>query len=193
MDEVFSDYGRGPDPERCATAAGRSGALTFVLNGFSKMVGLPQMKLAWIQIAGPAELCREARERLAFVTDAYLSVATPVQHAAPTILRQRRRIQEQIRQRLEENSRTLTRLLSGRPCHVLPREGGWYAVLHLVGDTGDQETAIALLEKEGVLVHPGHFYDFPSDGYLVLSLLPQGDIFREGAAHLSSWLERSGS
>jgi alanine-synthesizing transaminase len=189
VDEVFSDYGRVPDPERCATAAGQSGALTFVLNGFSKMVGLPQMKLAWIQVGGPAELREQASERLAFITDAYLSVATPVQHAAPTILRQRRRIQEQIRQRLEENFRILARLLPGSPAQVLPREGGWYAVLRLAGDTGDEETAIGILEQGGVLVHPGYFYDFPSAGYVVMSLLPQTEVFREGATRLASWLD----
>ncbi len=194
VDEVFSDYGRAPDAERCATAAGRQvGALTFVLNGFSKMVGLPQMKLAWIQVGGAAELCTQARERLAFVTDAYLSVATPVQHAAPTILRQRRRIQEQIRQRLEENSRTLGRLLPGGPVQVLPREGGWYAVLRLAVGREDEETAVALLEQEGVLVHPGYFYDFPSAGYVVMSLLPQVEVFREGITRLAAWLGRSPS
>jgi aspartate/methionine/tyrosine aminotransferase len=188
VDEVFSDYGRAPDPERCATAAGPAGALTFVLNGLSKMAGLPQMKLAWIHVGGPAELRVRAAERLAFVTDAYLSVGAPIQHAAPAILRQRSLIQGQIRQRLEENSRTLERLVTGGPARVLPREGGWYAVLRLEGETADEDVAIGLLKREGVLVHPGYFYDFPSPGYLVMSLLPRVDVFREGVARLASGL-----
>jgi alanine-synthesizing transaminase len=185
VDEVFSDYGRGTDPERCWTAAGNGGALTFTLNGFSKMVGLPQMKLGWIQVSGPEDLRAAAAERLAFVTDAYLTVATPVQHAAPTILRQRRRIQEQIRGRLEENGRTLTACLADARCEILPREGGWYAVLSLPDGVSDEETAIAAL-KEGVLVHPGYFYDFSSGSHLVMSLLPPLDAFRDGVARLAS-------
>jgi hypothetical protein len=33
-------------------------------------------------------------------------------------------------------------------------------------------------------VHPGHFYDFPNDGYLVLSLITEPEIFCEGSARV---------
>jgi aspartate/methionine/tyrosine aminotransferase len=184
VDEVFCDYPAGDDPRRVAGAAGRREALTFVLNGLSKMSGLPQVKLGWILAAGPERLRREAVERLAYVADAYLSVGTPVQHAAPVLLAQRGSIAAQVRGRLARNAAALDAACPPG-CRVLRREGGWYAVLRLPDDASDEETAISLLQRDAVLVHPGYFYDFPGDApYLVLSLLPRPDVFAEGAARL---------
>jgi len=186
VDEVFSDYGAGVDALRVRTAAGNDAALTFTLNGFSKLAGLPQVKLGWIHVSGPAGLVHQARERLAFVTDAYLSVSAAVQHAAPAILRQRAGIQQQINRRLEDNSRALLDCLSPLPsCRVLPREGGWYSIVKIADDASDEEFVISLLEEDGVLVHPGYFYDFPVGTFLVLSLLPPGETFRQGAVSLA--------
>jgi aspartate/methionine/tyrosine aminotransferase len=194
VDEVFSDYGAGADPSRVRTAAGNDGALTFTLNGFSKLVGLPQLKLGWVQVSGPSELARQARERLAFVTDAYLSVSAAVQHAAPVILRQRAGVQLQINRRLQANSRVLEDCLSLLPsCRLLDREGGWYAIVRIPDDASDEECALRLLERDGVLVHPGYFYDFSSGTYLVLSLLPDAETFREGAARLARMLRELAS
>jgi len=189
VDEVFSDYGRGLDPARIRTAAGNDGALTFTLNGFSKLVGLPQLKLGWIHVSGPRHLAGQARERLAFVTDAFLSVSAAVQHAAPAIFRQRVPMQEQINRRLEENDRALKECVSGLACcRVLEREGGWYAVVEIAGDVSDEDLAVQLLREDGVLVHPGYFYDFAAGEFLVLSLLPPAGDFREGAARLAARL-----
>jgi hypothetical protein len=189
VDEVFSDYGRGRDPLRVRTTAGNDGALTFTLNGFSKLVGLPQLKLGWIHVSGPRQLTAHARERLAFVTDAFLSVSAAVQHAAPAIFRQRAPVQAQINRRLEENGRALEDCLSGLSgCRVLDREGGWYAIVRIADELSDEDLAVRLLQEEGVLVHPGYFYDFPAGEFLVLSLLPRTGPFREGAARLAALL-----
>jgi alanine-synthesizing transaminase len=186
VDEVFSDYGRGNDSSRVRTSAGNDAALTFTLNGLSKLVGLPQMKLGWIHVGGPAELVGQARERLAFITDAYLSVSAAVQHAAPEILRQRAGVQRQIRRRLEENSSALQDSLSSiSSCRILDREGGWYAIVRIADEASDEEFVVSLLERDGVLVHPGYFYDFPSGTHLVLSLLPDTETFGRGAASLA--------
>jgi aspartate/methionine/tyrosine aminotransferase len=48
----------------------------------------------------------------------------------------------------------------------------------------DEELAIDLLRRNSVLVHPGHFYDFASDGYLVLSLITPRPEFAEGMKRL---------
>jgi alanine-synthesizing transaminase len=193
VDEVFSDFGRGSDPSRVRTAAGNEGALTFTLNGFSKMVGLPQLKLAWIHVGGPLQLAAQARERLAYVTDAFLSVSAAVQHAAAAILRQRAGIQEQINRRLEENGRALQERLAGQSCgRVMDREGGWYAVVRLADEISDEDLAVRLLEQDGVLVHPGYLYDFTEGAWLVLSLLPRTDAFREGAARLAAQVASGG-
>ncbi len=48
----------------------------------------------------------------------------------------------------------------------------------------DEELAIELVREKSVLVHPGHFYDFESDGYLVLSLIAPEAEFKEGVERL---------
>ena len=192
VDEVFSDYAGGPDPRRVRSAAGNAGALTFALNGFSKLVGLPQLKLGWIHVGGPAEPAGQARERLAYVTDAFLSVSAAVQHAAPAIFRLRASVQEQIQSRLEENRAALEVALSGiDSCRSLAREGGWYSVVRLPDAIPDEELAVDLLERDGVLAHPGYFYDFASGSWLVLSLLPPTVEFREGVSRIAARLRAS--
>ena len=192
VDEVFSDYASGPDEARVRTTARNDAALTFTLNGFSKLVGLPQMKLGWIAVSGPAEAVRAACERLSFVTDAYLSVSAAVQHAAPAIFRQRAHVQDQVNRRLEDNGRTLRECMAPlSSCRVLAREGGWYAVVRIPDNVSDEDLVISLLERDGVLVHPGYFYDFPAGAFLVLSLLPDVETFRRGAVSLARHLRES--
>jgi alanine-synthesizing transaminase len=189
VDEVFSDYGRGADVRRVRTAAVNEGALTFTMNGFSKLVGLPQLKLGWIHVGGPRALADQARERLSFVTDAFLSVSAAVQHAAPAVFAQRAAVQEQIKGRLEENDRALGECCAGvSSCRVIAREGGWYAVVRIADEISDEDLAVRLLQEDGVLVHPGYFYDFAEGAWLVLSLLPPAAVFREGAARLAERL-----
>jgi hypothetical protein len=206
VDEVFCDYGGGPAggrgevpaegggdipaERRVESAVNQRETLTFVLNGFSKVLGLPQVKLAWVQVSGPEGPAREAGERLEFIADAYLSVSTPVQQAAPALLRGRGAIQAQIRRRLAENDGFLRQRSAGVPlCRVLKREGGWYAVLALAERAPDEDLALRLLERDGVLVHPGYFYDFPSEGFLVVSLLTPVEVFREGVERVLARLQ----
>ena len=191
VDEVFSDYAAGTDPERVrTTAAAGPEALTFTLNGFSKLVGLPQLKLGWIHVAGPGELAAAARERLAYVTDAFLSVSAAVQHAAPQVFGLRASVQGQIRERLRANRAVLEAGLSGVPgCRVLPAEGGWYAVVSLPTGVSDESLTLDLVENDGVLAHPGYFYDFSAGSFLVLSLLPPGQAFREGVSRTAARLQ----
>jgi hypothetical protein len=195
VDEVFSDYGPtgGQQSSRVRTAASNEGALTFTLNGFSKLVGLPQLKLGWIRVSGPPHLAGQARERLAYVSDAFLSVSAAVQHAATEVFRQRLPMQNQINQRLQDNSLALQECLCGLGgCTILDREGGWYAIVQIAQDISDEDLAVGLLRDDGVLVHPGYFYDFPDGSHLVLSLLPPTTEFREGvrrlALRLQSWV-----
>ncbi len=194
VDEVFSDYGAGTDARRVTTSVEHDRCLTFTLNGLSKISGLPQMKLAWVHVNGPDSLRREARERLAFVADAYLSVGTPVQLAAGTLLAARRTVAPQILSRVQENYEALRAMCSGSPCRLLAREGGWYAVLRLPDRCSDEEVSLALLREHGVLAHPGYFYDFPAAGaHLVLSLLPGAGDFREGAHRIVKHMSEGGT
>lgn len=183
-DEVFLDFAYEDDRERVGTllqGGASAGVVTFVLGGISKLLGLPQMKLAWIGIAGPEEEVREALRRLEIIGDTYLSVSTPVQHALPRWMALREAIGGQIMRRVKENRVFLCEILSrSERCRCLQAEGGWYAILHMPHVRDDEAFAIELLEREGVLVHPGYFFDFEEEGYFVVSLLPPPEVFREG-------------
>jgi hypothetical protein len=183
VDEVFYDYAIAP-----ATAvplALDAGPLTFLLNGFSKIVALPQMKLGWVSVHGPAEGRQAAVARLEVINDLYLSVDAPIQHAAARILAGRHGIQDQIRARIQSNLGRLDRALAACPAvERLACEGGWSAVLRLPGVRSDEEWAELLLDRTGVLTHPGHFYEFQSGSFLVLSLLLPTQTFGQGIEKL---------
>jgi alanine-synthesizing transaminase len=186
-DEVFADYALTADPRRVVSHAQASDALTFTLSGLSKIVALPQMKLAWIVVNGPPDLRRDAQARLEVIADTYLSVSAPVALATPRWLALRHEIQAQILERLRTNLHKLDALLArGLPVSRLKVEGGWYAILRVPSTRSDEDWAVELLTQESVLVHPGHFYDFPSEGFLVLSLLPQPEIFEDALRRIIS-------
>jgi alanine-synthesizing transaminase len=188
VDEVFLDYAH--DGQRRPSFATNADALTFTLSGLSKISALPQMKLAWIAISGPQKLAREAMARLEIIADTYLSVNAPVQLAAPVLLEQRKAIQRQLMDRIRTNLRELDRQLSPNPaCSQLNVEGGWYVVVRVPVTRSDEDLAIALFRECGVLVHPGHFYDFPNDGYLVLSLITEPTVFSEGISRLLNFVK----
>jgi len=183
VDEVFLDYAH--DGEHKPTFAAKEDTLTFTLSGISKISGLPQMKLAWIAASGPQMGVSAAMQRLEVIADTYLSLNAPVQLAAPVLLDQRKTIQPQIMRRVGANLAELDRQLAGqKSCSRLDVRGGWYAVLRIPVTRSDEDFAIELLRRSGVLVHPGHFYDFPSDGYLVLSLIAAEEEFRKGISAL---------
>ncbi len=176
-DEVFSDFSLEPRTGFVPAATAVS-AMAFSLNGLSKMTGMPQMKLGWILTND-----REAQEGLELIADTYLSVGTPVQLALPVLLRIRDRIQRQILSRARENLAVLRATFSPRRV-----EGGWYAVLQLPRVRTEEEWVLALLEQRNVLVQPGYFYDFPSEAFLVLSLLTPPAIFHEGLRRIDAVL-----
>ncbi|MES1244597.1 MAG: pyridoxal phosphate-dependent aminotransferase [Acidobacteriota bacterium] len=181
-DEVFADYPLG---ETCfRPTAGLAGdALAFSLGGLSKSAGLPSWKLGWIRVGGPAGERRRALDALELVADSYLSVATPVQRALPEILELAPRIRSAILGRLRTNLAALRGLLDGSGVELLEPRGGWSAVLRVCDPRPDEELALAALDA-GVLVHPGYFFDFATDDFLVLSLLPGPDRFADGVTRL---------
>ena len=178
-DEVFLDFSlKGSHAE---SFAAKNKPLTFTLGGLSKICGLPQMKLAWIAVSGPAQEKTEALARLEVIVDAYLSVGTPVQLAAPALLATRAAFQAQVTARLLANLRELDAQLSAQSeCNRLLCEGGWSAVLRIPATQPDEDLAITLLVENGVYVHPGHFYDFVQPGHAVVSLIVPEDEFADG-------------
>jgi hypothetical protein len=184
-DEVFADYPLAADAQRVVSHAAVTEALTLTLSGLSKISALPQMKLAWLVLNGPPELLRSALARMEIIADTYLSVSAPLALALPQLLATRRALQPQILARVSSNLKWLdARLASGQPVSRLVVEGGWYAILRLPSIRTDEEWAMELACKDGVLVHPGHFFDFSSEGYLVVSLLTKAEVFEEGIARI---------
>jgi aspartate/methionine/tyrosine aminotransferase len=176
-DEVFADYPL--DVENPLTdVSTRVQALSFTLGGASKSLGLPQVKLGWITIGGALAARTDARTRLELIADTFLSVGTPVQVAAPALLHDAVVIRTAIQARIRANLSTARRCVQAHPaCDVLRTEGGWSVVLRVPAVRSEEELVLGLLQHERVLVHPGYFFDFDREAYVVVSLLPAADVF----------------
>jgi aspartate/methionine/tyrosine aminotransferase len=185
-DEVFNDYGLEPGAAAAAgDVLGDGDALAFSLGGLSKSAGLPQVKLGWIAAGGPDALVAPALQRLELVCDTYLSVSTPVQLAAPELIERGVAVRAQIQARTIANYRLLQQRTATVPaCGVLRAEGGWYAVLQVPSIGSEEDLAVALVERCGVLAHPGYFFDFPRESYLIVSLLPPEAAFADGVGRI---------
>ncbi len=187
-DEVFLDFAHDAVARPSLVRGGE--VLTFALSGVSKLCGLPQLKLGWIAIGGPPELAAEALLRLQMIADTYLSVNTPVQLALPALLLQRAGFQFQVAARIAGNLAELDRQLTHCPSwQRLETEGGWYAILRRPVTCSDEELCLDLLQSCGVVVHPGHFFDFPCEGHLILSLITPAPVFAAGTSRLLKAVE----
>jgi aspartate/methionine/tyrosine aminotransferase len=181
-DEVFADYEWRPGAAATAGhASAVTTALTFALGGLSKSIGLPQAKLGWLAASGPDDLVARALDRLELICDTYLSVSTPVQVALPALLERGETVRAQIAARVRANLLFLHAAFASAPaCDVLNGDAGWSAVLHVPTFESEEDLAVRLLTTAGVLTHPGYFFDFHRESYLVVSLLPPEEEFRDG-------------
>ncbi|MBX3221304.1 MAG: pyridoxal phosphate-dependent aminotransferase [Labilithrix sp.] len=192
-DEVFATYpltasGRAP-AHRVDTVLRADNGLVFALSGLSKLAGLPQMKLGWIACGGDPARAEEALERLETVLDAYLSVGAPVQHALPELLRAGETTSDAIRARTRANLDVVREVARRAPSmSVLDVEGGWYATLRVPETQSDEAWALALVEDDGVYVHPGYFFDMTRGAHLVVSLLTPEPELREGMDRIAARL-----
>jgi aspartate/methionine/tyrosine aminotransferase len=184
-DEVFADYELEPGAAaRAGRGVSRRDVLTFSLGGLSKSIGLPQVKLGWIAVGGPDRVAADALERLELICDTYLAVSTPVQLAAGELLARGGAIRSQISTRIRANYRTLQRMIADAPsCRLLPAAGGWYAVMQVPSLESEEDLVVRLL-TDGVLTHPGYFFDFPRESYLIVSLLPPEEPFADGVSRV---------
>jgi len=188
-DEVFLDFVL--DGSLPASFAANHGAATFTLSGLSKISGLPQMKAAWLVVGGPQQWKSEALARLEVIADTYLSENAPVQLAIPRFLEERHGFQRQVMSRVRRNLTELDRQLAAQKAVSRLRvEGGWCAVLRLPLTRSDEDLAIELLAARGVSVHPGHFYEFPSEGFIVVSLLAPWKQFGRGISDVLLFMDQ---
>jgi len=183
-DEVFADYALDPAPSAIHVMAA-SDVLTFSLGGLSKSAGLPQVKLGWIGVGGPVAKVDAALSAYEIVADTYLSVSTPVQLAAPSLIGQGALVRAQILARVRQNLVTLRSHAEAFPAvNVLPVEGGWSVVLQVPAVRSEDALVLELLEMDDVLVHPGYFFDFAREAYIVVSLLPPPAVFEKAVGHV---------
>ncbi|MEB2346580.1 MAG: pyridoxal phosphate-dependent aminotransferase [Deltaproteobacteria bacterium] len=196
-DEVFADSALTPDAPAgaLAGAADGGGPLHFVLSGASKLLALPQLKVAWIVVAGPAAARDEALARLEFAADAYLSVSPLLAAALPGLLGQREAIGAALRARVAANRTRLVATLEGVGAHVLPAEAGWAAIVRVPGARDEEALALGLLDGPGLLVQPGFLFDLePEDpagapcAHLVVALLLESGRFASAAGALAAFL-----
>jgi alanine-synthesizing transaminase len=179
VDEVFADF---PLQDVVAPPVHTFLSLTFRLGGLSKSAGLPQVKLGWIAVDGPESLVREALDRLELICDTYLSVSTPVQIAAADLIAAGAAIRRQLLARIRSNYAELQRLASLHPSvALLAADAGWSAVVRVPSTRTEEDLVLELVERDGVLVHPGFFFDFPHEAFVVVSLLPEPSAFARGA------------
>jgi aspartate/methionine/tyrosine aminotransferase len=188
-DEVFFDFTFAEDQQRVSFVDNTS-VLTFVLSGISKTLGLPQMKLSWIIVNGPQDLMEQAMARLEVIADTYLSVNTPAQNAFVGWIQYKRKLQNEIKERLRRNYSSLkTYTEMTENCLLLESEGGWYAVIQILDGLSDEQWVLKFLREEHVFVHPGYFFDFDFETYIVICLLPQEDVFQEGIRRIMNRLK----
>jgi alanine-synthesizing transaminase len=206
VDEVFADYGfaegspfvpaaEPADPRVSSllsqqAAIAQAGVLCFVLSGLSKVLGLPQLKLGWIHVGGAEPLRTAAQDRLELIADTFLSVGTPIQLATPQLLSHKATLQAGIMRRVTDNLQTLQTLTAQTAVQLLPVEGGWYAVLRLPALLSEEAWVLTLLQQDHILVHPGYFFDFAQEAYVVLSLLCDPKTLATGLTRLLSRVQQ---
>jgi aspartate/methionine/tyrosine aminotransferase len=185
-DEVFADYPLDPSPG-AVSVLDQAEVITCALGGLSKSCALPQVKLGWIAWSGPLPEVSRALASYEIIADSYLSVSTPVQVAAPRLIERAGVVREQLRSRIARNLAALRTACQRRPsATVLQVEGGWSAVVQVPAVRPEEDLVVALVKEDGVLVHPGYFFDFRREAFLVVSLIVEPASFDEGVTRLLS-------
>lgn len=183
-DEVFFDYPLDPTPD-AVSVLDQDEVVTCALGGLSKSCGLPQAKLGWIAWGGPERARAAALTAYEIIADSYLSVSTPVQVAASSLLARAAAVREQIRARVARNLLALRAACERWPAATVLRvEGGWSAVVQVPAVRREEDLVVTLVTEDGVLVHPGFFFDFPREAFVVLSLIVEPGGFDEGVARV---------
>jgi alanine-synthesizing transaminase len=183
-DEVFFDYPLDDAPQ-AVSVLDQDEVVACALGGLSKSCGLPQVKVGWIAWCGPAARVAEVLAAYEIVADSYLSVSTPAQVAAAALLERSGSVRAQIQSRVRRNLQALRDQCGGWPAaSVLRAEGGWSAVVQVPAIRPEEELVVTLAADDGVLVHPGYFFDFSREAFLVLSLIVEPARFDEGVSRV---------
>jgi aspartate/methionine/tyrosine aminotransferase len=191
VDEVFESYNYLSNSRYQTSWISKAPVLSFSLNGISKLLGLPQLKLSWMVISSTSQDTAAVLNRLDIIADTFLSVNTPAQVALPRLLRQSHDIHGQIHMRVHSNFHLLKKIFADSSVSVFHSEGGWYAILQLPQFRRDDEWAVELLLRQNILVYPGHFFDMKQSSCIVISLLLLPDIFTDALTRIRTFVEHS--
>lgn len=189
VDEVFVDYNYDRDRSNARSFSGYDSVPAFFLNGLSKSCGLPQMKLSWIIVSGQEHDRQSSLNALETIADMYLSVSTPIQHATASFFASRSIFQRRLLDRILDNQKCAEEAFMDAAIECLRPEGGWYGLLQFPDTHTDEEWAMRILQKSNVFYHPGYFYNFNEEAFLVFSLIIDPDMFKEGMKATKSCLK----
>lgn len=186
VDEVFSPFVfQGPYPRRLSS----TGPLILTLNGFSKALALPGIKIAWIAVTGAPALVATALRGLDGISDLFLPVGEPTQAAVPALL-DTPDFQRAYAATMAERAAALQSALAAIPGLTwTPPAGGFYTTIRLPAGCDEEKVAIDLLKKENVLAHPGYFYDLEGQ-HLVISHVGTPEWTRQAAEKLRRVCQR---
>lgn len=175
-DEVFCEYMF--DKRKFPRIAELSNTVgIFTLNGASKTYALPGLKLGWVVVTGPRH--QEYVEALERSADAFLSCSQTAQNTLPALVKRGGRFIQSFRKYVELNRDLTIQMLQKHPRISFHKpEGGFYLFAKITdvkdkngSNITDEEFVIDLLKRAGIFAHPGYFYDYDKDIYLLISLL----------------------
>src|SRR4030095_14569113 len=172
-DEVFSEFlfGSDPFPRVSATDA----RLVLTLNGLSKMFALPGMKIGWMAVSGDEALVKKSVATLELMSDTFLPVNEIAQFAVAEIFHRGGPFLKEYREWVGRCRNAAVEALHD-VSFTHPR-GGFYVTGPIPLD--EEEAAASLLKNNGILVHPGYFYDIAPD-HLVMTFIDEPELV---AAH----------
>lgn len=189
VDEVFSEFIFSS--KIYPRFINQEAPLIFTLNGISKMLALPQLKLGWIAASGSdKEAVEQSLERLETIADTFLSASDLSQWILPTIFSEGRDFLREYKKMIHYRREKVVSILQGSGVfEVFPPDGGFYLVLKpkLSRNKMSDEAVLSILREKKVLLHPGSFYDFKTDDFLVISFLQDEEILIEGLDRLISF------
>lgn len=189
-DEVFFDFDLPGSPSRTEDRqrlAGTPDVLTFALDGMSKSLGAPGLKVAWLEVSGPESAVQAAKNRLGIIADAYLPFSDVLAASMGDYLAAIPAAASEIRERCRTNLLQLQKIVSAEPSGVidlLEPEGGWNALLRLPSYVDEDTLITGLIREHGITAQPGYYFDMPFSAVVSVSLLPQPHIFANAARTL---------
>jgi aspartate/methionine/tyrosine aminotransferase len=193
-DEVFSEFyfGEGEFPR--PMGLGRS-ELCFTLNGISKMLALPGLKLSWIVVTGEKGRVDRAVDGLETMNDTYLSCHIPIQESLPTLFSEGKEFLRGYQREVATRRQLILSHLPSSVFQLTPPQGGFYLMAEVRKklQVSEEEFVIRLMRETGLFVHPGYFYDYEKGIHLVLSHLLKPETLEGTMPLLRSFIESHSS